>query len=151
MHSHWQIILANVVCETALNISMGLIFPWLRGRFSCTWWVFFSSSQALKPPSTSLYVPGGAELEGDFQLDVDISGLVFSHHPLFSREHVLGSRLAQLYDHYLTRQHNNLTGHLTDKVRYVLKSGLNHYSTSQSLINKHSPCVNQIKADMQHI
>lgn len=80
-------------------------------------WVFFSSSQALKPPSTG----GGAELEGDFQLDVDVSGLVFSHHPLFSREHVLGTRLTQLYDHYLTRQHNNLTGHLTDKVGEVKK------------------------------
>uniref|UniRef100_A0A3Q1BCK6 C2 domain-containing protein n=1 Tax=Amphiprion ocellaris TaxID=80972 RepID=A0A3Q1BCK6_AMPOC len=54
--------------------------------------------------------------EGDYQLDVDVSGLIFSHHPLFSREHVLGARLAQLYDQYLTRQHNNLTGHLTDKV-----------------------------------
>uniref|UniRef100_A0A8C3G4Z3 Coiled-coil and C2 domain containing 2A n=1 Tax=Cyclopterus lumpus TaxID=8103 RepID=A0A8C3G4Z3_CYCLU len=54
--------------------------------------------------------------EGDYQLDVDVSGLIFSHHPLFSREHVLGSRLAQLYDQYLTRQGNNLTGHLTDKV-----------------------------------
>ncbi|MEQ2178269.1 Coiled-coil and C2 domain-containing protein 2A [Goodea atripinnis] len=49
------------------------------------------------------------------QLDVDVSGMIFSHHPLFSREHVLASRLAQLYDQYLSRQHNNLTGHLTDK------------------------------------
>ncbi|XP_069378536.1 coiled-coil and C2 domain-containing protein 2A-like isoform X2 [Paralichthys olivaceus] len=54
--------------------------------------------------------------EGDYKLDVDVSGLIFSHHPLFSREHVLGARLAQLYDQYLTRQHNNLTGHLTDKL-----------------------------------
>uniref|UniRef100_A0A4W6E0K1 Coiled-coil and C2 domain containing 2A n=1 Tax=Lates calcarifer TaxID=8187 RepID=A0A4W6E0K1_LATCA len=57
-----------------------------------------------------------ADPEGDYQLDVDVSGLIFSHHPLFSREHVLGARLAQLYDQYLTRQHNNLTGHLTDKL-----------------------------------
>lgn len=82
---------------------------------------FFSSLQALKPPSTNLYVPGGAELQGDFQLDVDVSGVVFSHHPLFSREHVLGTHLTQLYDHYLTRQHHHLTGHLTDKVNKVTK------------------------------
>lgn len=57
-----------------------------------------------------------ADPEGDYQLDVDISGLVFSHHPLFSREHVLAARLALLYDQYLIRQHNNLTGHLSEKV-----------------------------------
>lgn len=83
----------------------------------CLFCNFCSSSQALKPTSKNLYVPGGAELEGDFQLDVDVSGLIFSHHPLFSREHVLGTRLTELYDHYLTRQHNKLTAHLTDKVR----------------------------------
>lgn len=59
---------------------------------------------------------GAADPEGDYQLDVDVSGLIFSHHPLFSREHVLAARLAQLYDQYLTRQANNLTSHLTDKV-----------------------------------
>uniref|UniRef100_A0A3Q3GAB6 Coiled-coil and C2 domain containing 2A n=1 Tax=Labrus bergylta TaxID=56723 RepID=A0A3Q3GAB6_9LABR len=51
-----------------------------------------------------------------------------SHHPLFSREHVLGARLAQLYDQYLTRQRNNLTGHLTDKLhglRSALRNMLN--------------------------
>uniref|UniRef100_A0A3Q1IF17 C2 domain-containing protein n=1 Tax=Anabas testudineus TaxID=64144 RepID=A0A3Q1IF17_ANATE len=64
----------------------------------------------------NLYFSGAADPEGDYQLDVDVSGLIFSHHPLFSREHVLGARLAQLYDQYLTRRHNNLTGHLTDKL-----------------------------------
>uniref|UniRef100_A0A3B3BF83 Coiled-coil and C2 domain containing 2A n=1 Tax=Oryzias melastigma TaxID=30732 RepID=A0A3B3BF83_ORYME len=57
-----------------------------------------------------------ADPEGDYQLDVEVFGLVFSHHPLFSREHVLASRLCQLYHQYLTRQQNNLTGHLTDKL-----------------------------------
>uniref|UniRef100_A0A3Q1I2J5 Coiled-coil and C2 domain containing 2A n=1 Tax=Acanthochromis polyacanthus TaxID=80966 RepID=A0A3Q1I2J5_9TELE len=69
-----------------------------------------------KSKYANLYIAGAADPEGDYQLDVDVSGLIFSHHPLFSREHVLGARLAQLYDQYLTRQHNNLTGHLTDKV-----------------------------------
>ncbi|XP_028300852.1 coiled-coil and C2 domain-containing protein 2A isoform X2 [Gouania willdenowi] len=67
--------------------------------------------------NANLYVTGAADPEGDYQLDVDVSGLIFSHHPLFSREHVLGARLAQLYDQYLSRQHNNLTEHLTDKLR----------------------------------
>ncbi|XP_050933184.1 coiled-coil and C2 domain-containing protein 2A [Lates calcarifer] len=72
--------------------------------------------KALKSKYANLYITGAADPEGDYQLDVDVSGLIFSHHPLFSREHVLGARLAQLYDQYLTRQHNNLTGHLTDKL-----------------------------------
>lgn len=76
----------------------------------------FFYPQALKSTYANLYIHGAAELEGDFQLDVNVSGLIFSHHPLFSREHVLGIRLAQLYDHYLTRQHIKLTGHLNDKV-----------------------------------
>ncbi|KAM9849276.1 coiled-coil and C2 domain-containing protein 2A [Aulostomus maculatus] len=72
--------------------------------------------KALKSKYANLYFAGAADPEGDYQLDVDVSGLVFSHHPLFSREHVLGARLAQLYVQYLTRQHSNLTGHLTDKL-----------------------------------
>ncbi|KAM7410419.1 hypothetical protein PAMA_001723 [Pampus argenteus] len=72
--------------------------------------------KALKSKYANLYIAGAADPEGDYQLDVDVSGLIFSHHPLFSREHVLGARLAQLYDQHLTRQHNNLTGHLTDKL-----------------------------------
>ncbi|XP_055021211.1 coiled-coil and C2 domain-containing protein 2A [Boleophthalmus pectinirostris] len=63
------------------------------------------------------YFAGVGDSAGDFQLDVDVSGLIFSHHPLFSREHVLGSRLVQLYDQYLNRQHNNLTGRLTEKLK----------------------------------
>ncbi|XP_072295526.1 coiled-coil and C2 domain-containing protein 2A isoform X2 [Eucyclogobius newberryi] len=65
----------------------------------------------------NVYFAGVGDSSGDLQLDVDVSGLIFSHHPLFSREHVLGSRLVQLYDQYLKRQHNNLTGHLTEKLK----------------------------------
>ncbi|XP_034566120.1 coiled-coil and C2 domain-containing protein 2A isoform X2 [Notolabrus celidotus] len=84
--------------------------------------------KAIKSKYANLYISGAADPEGDYQLDVDVSGLIFSHHPLFSREHVLGARLAQLYDQYLTRQHNNLTGHLTDKLhglRSALRNMLN--------------------------
>ncbi|CAL8310367.1 unnamed protein product [Lota lota] len=67
----------------------------------------------------------GAGPQGEYQLDVDVSGLIFSHHPLFSREHILTARLAQNYDQYLTRQENNLTTHLTDKLN-GLRSALRH-------------------------
>lgn len=59
---------------------------------------------------------GSGDPPGNFQLDIDISGLIFSHHPCFSREHVLASKLAQLYDQYLARQQRNKTKFLTDKV-----------------------------------
>uniref|UniRef100_A0A8C4Z5I0 C2 domain-containing protein n=1 Tax=Gadus morhua TaxID=8049 RepID=A0A8C4Z5I0_GADMO len=59
----------------------------------------------------------GAGPQGEYQLDVDVSGLIFSHHPLFSREHVLTARLAQSYDLHLSRGRGNLSLHLTHKVR----------------------------------
>lgn len=79
-------------------------------------------SQALKSKHVNLYISGMGDPQADYQLDVDVSGLIFSHHPLFSREHVLAARLAQLYDQHLTRQHKNLTRLLTDKV--TQKSGV---------------------------
>ncbi|XP_018588642.1 coiled-coil and C2 domain-containing protein 2A isoform X1 [Scleropages formosus] len=72
--------------------------------------------KALKTRHASRYVAGLGETAGRCQLDVDVSGLIFSHHPLFSREHVLGVRLVQLYDQHLNRQHRNITGLLTDKL-----------------------------------
>lgn len=78
--------------------------------------------KAVKSTKTGPCVPGAEELKADFQLDVDISSLVFSHHPLLSREHLLGARLTQLYDLYLTRQHNDLTGHLSDKLKGLRKA-----------------------------
>ncbi|KAM6963078.1 coiled-coil and C2 domain-containing protein 2A [Aplochiton taeniatus] len=73
--------------------------------------------KAVKFKHATLYLTGGGgDPQGDYQLDVDAAGLIFSHHPLFSREHVLAARLAQLYDQQLSRQHSNLTGHLTDKL-----------------------------------
>ncbi|XP_043080753.1 coiled-coil and C2 domain-containing protein 2A isoform X3 [Puntigrus tetrazona] len=72
--------------------------------------------KALKSKHVNLYIAGMGDSSADYQLDVDASGLIFSHHPLFSREHVLAARLAQLYDQHLTRQHKNLTRLLTDKL-----------------------------------
>ncbi|KAL1022565.1 hypothetical protein UPYG_G00029340 [Umbra pygmaea] len=72
--------------------------------------------KALKSKHASQYIAVGGEMNGDYQLDVDVSGLIFSHHALFSREHVLGARLAQLYDQQLSRQHRNLTEHLNTKL-----------------------------------
>uniref|UniRef100_A0A9J7XB35 DUF5523 domain-containing protein n=1 Tax=Cyprinus carpio carpio TaxID=630221 RepID=A0A9J7XB35_CYPCA len=77
--------------------------------------------KALKSKHVSLYTAGMGDPQADYLLDVDVSGLIFSHHPLFSREHVLAARLAQMYDQHLTRQHKNLTRLLTDKLNSLRK------------------------------
>ncbi|XP_077572874.1 coiled-coil and C2 domain-containing protein 2A [Stigmatopora nigra] len=73
-------------------------------------------AKPLQSKQTNPSVSCAADGAGDYQLDVDVSGLIFSHHPLFSREHVLASRLAQLYDRHLDRQRSNLTEHLSAKL-----------------------------------
>ncbi|KAM6261400.1 coiled-coil and C2 domain-containing protein 2A isoform 2-T2 [Porphyrio hochstetteri] len=72
--------------------------------------------KAIKMTAANQYLVGPADFQGPFQLDIDISGLIFSHHPCFSREHVLAAKLAQLYDQYLARKQKNLTKLLTDKL-----------------------------------
>ncbi|NXY88611.1 C2D2A protein, partial [Alcedo cyanopectus] len=72
--------------------------------------------KAIKMTAANQYLVGPGDFQGPFQLDIDISGLIFSHHPCFSREHVLAAKLAQLYDQYLSRKQKNLTNLLTDKL-----------------------------------
>jgi coiled-coil and C2 domain-containing protein 2A len=62
---------------------------------------------------------GSGDPPGNFQLDIDISGLIFTHHPCFSREHVLAAKLVQLYDQYLARHQRNKAKFLTDKVHAI--------------------------------
>ncbi|XP_072192198.1 coiled-coil and C2 domain-containing protein 2A isoform X2 [Excalfactoria chinensis] len=73
--------------------------------------------KAMKTTAANQYLVGPGDFQGSFQLDIDISGLIFTHHPCFSREHVLAAKLAQLYDQYLARKQKNLTELLTDKLR----------------------------------
>ncbi|XP_068799442.1 coiled-coil and C2 domain-containing protein 2A isoform X2 [Struthio camelus] len=72
--------------------------------------------KAIKVTSANQYLVGPGDFQGPFQLDIDILGLIFTHHPCFSREHVLAAKLAQLYDQYLARKQKNLTTLLTDKL-----------------------------------
>ncbi|RMC14302.1 hypothetical protein DUI87_09395 [Hirundo rustica rustica] len=83
--------------------------------------------KTIKMTSTNQYFVGPGDFQGLFQLDIDISGLIFTHHPCFSREHVLAAKLAQLYDQYLARKQKNLTKLLTDKL-HALRSAV-QYST----------------------
>lgn len=54
-----------------------------------------------------------------YQLDVDLSKLMFTHHPLFSKENVLAMRLMELYKHYLQRAQENMADYYEQKVGTV--------------------------------
>ncbi|KAM9328928.1 coiled-coil and C2 domain-containing protein 2A [Gastrophryne carolinensis] len=83
--------------------------------------------KAIPSKTSSKYLMGSGGLQGDFQLDIDISGIVFTHHPLFSREDVLATKLSQLYDQYLGRKQKNLTRLLTDKL-HALRNAVQNLS-----------------------
>jgi hypothetical protein len=44
--------------------------------------------------------PGEIGVEDHYLLELDICSVSFSHHPLFSREHVLAQRVTELYQKY---------------------------------------------------
>ncbi|KAI5932722.1 Protein CC2D2B [Manis javanica] len=52
-----------------------------------------------------------------YQLDLNIVGLQFSHHPLFNQEQVLCARLLQLYECFQDRQQQNLSQLLYEKLK----------------------------------
>lgn len=52
-----------------------------------------------------------------YQLDLNIVGLQFSHHPLFNQEQVLCARLLQLCESFQDRQKQGLSQLLYEKVR----------------------------------
>ncbi|XP_073430700.1 coiled-coil and C2 domain-containing protein 2A isoform X1 [Dendrobates tinctorius] len=84
--------------------------------------------KAVPSKKSRQYMVESGGLQGEFQLDIDISGIVFTHHPLFSREHVLASRLSQLYDQYLGRKQKNLSSLLSDKL-HALRNAVQNIST----------------------
>ena len=57
----------------------------------------------------------GAE-EEVYQLDVDLSSVHFTHHPLFSVEHVMAARLQQACDQLKKRQRNKTAEYHSEKV-----------------------------------
>ncbi|XP_021920038.1 coiled-coil and C2 domain-containing protein 2A isoform X3 [Zootermopsis nevadensis] len=75
--------------------------------------------------------PGDIGVEDRYLLEVDICSVTFSHHPLFSREHVLAQRVTELYLKYSERavlgQGQRLAGRLEalriarDSLKKVLK------------------------------
>lgn len=69
----------------------------------------------------SRYIDGAIEGGGFYQLDVDINSISFTHHHLFSREHVLAYKLSSMYEEFLTRKKRNMTEFFIEKVNENLK------------------------------
>uniref|UniRef100_H3ABW2 Coiled-coil and C2 domain containing 2B n=1 Tax=Latimeria chalumnae TaxID=7897 RepID=H3ABW2_LATCH len=67
-----------------------------------------------------------------YQLDLFISSLFFTHHPLFNQENVLAVRLTQFNDYYQYRQQKNLTHLLTEKIEALLKALVHTAETADS-------------------
>ncbi|XP_015450403.1 coiled-coil and C2 domain-containing protein 2A isoform X7 [Pteropus alecto] len=92
--------------------------------------------KAVRYVHRSQHMIGSGDSPGNFQLDIDISGLIFTHHPCFSREHVLAAKLAQLYDQYLARCQRSKAKFLTDKLqalRNAVQTGLDPAKTHKSV------------------
>ncbi|XP_039694092.1 coiled-coil and C2 domain-containing protein 2A isoform X8 [Pteropus medius] len=92
--------------------------------------------KAVRYVHRSPHMIGSGDSPGNFQLDIDISGLIFTHHPCFSREHVLAAKLAQLYDQYLARCQRSKAKFLTDKLqalRNAVQTGLDPAKTHKSV------------------
>ncbi|GAB5570935.1 coiled-coil and C2 domain-containing protein 2A isoform X6 [Prionailurus iriomotensis] len=111
----------------------------------------YKKSSAVKYVHRSQHMIGSGDSPGNFQLDIDISGLIFTHHPCFSREHVLAAKLAQLYDQYLARHQRNKAKFLTDKLqalRNAVQTGLNPEKTHKSL-DTTQKTINEYKSEIR--
>nr|XP_058923206.1 coiled-coil and C2 domain-containing protein 2A isoform X2 [Kogia breviceps] len=107
--------------------------------------------KAVKYIHRSQHLIGSGDPPGNFQLDIDISGLIFTHHPCFSREHVLAAKLAQLYDQYLARRQRHKAQFLTDKLqalRNAVQMGLNPAKTPKPLETT-PKTINEYKSEIR--
>lgn len=51
-----------------------------------------------------------------FQLDFNVLRISFTHHPLFSKEHVIASKLTQLFEQHTAAQSQRLWEHFSDRL-----------------------------------
>ena len=79
-------------------------------------YVTLLTSQAITKEFDSRYIDGSLENHGRYQLDVDLNTVAFSHHHLFSKEHVLSNRLERMCREYRERGRRNITEYLSEKV-----------------------------------
>ncbi|XP_038057381.1 coiled-coil and C2 domain-containing protein 2A-like isoform X2 [Patiria miniata] len=80
------------------------------------------------------YIDGlGDNLRAQYQLDIDVNMLVFTHHSLFSKEHVLASKLQQMYNQFLKSKQKNTAQYLSEKLQALKLAVHNLQSQLQDL------------------
>ncbi|RUS72243.1 hypothetical protein EGW08_019997 [Elysia chlorotica] len=72
----------------------------------------------------SRYIDGAVDGGGFYQLDVDVNSISFTHHHLFSREHVLAHKLTLLHSEHVARAKRDMAGFLTEKLSALKNSAL---------------------------
>lgn len=108
VETKWKHVASQVISQNALSVNLNIIITVCiltnvirdEKNSNNTWETFFSTD----------------EEAAHYQLDVDLSTLTFTHHPLFSKEHVLASRLQQYYKQYTERRRKAMSSHYSDKV-----------------------------------
>ncbi|XP_060098642.1 protein CC2D2B [Heteronotia binoei] len=73
--------------------------------------------KAMQPEVESCIITNSGDLSNIYQLNLNISNIIFSHHYLFTREHVLAARLLALHECFQKRQQQNVTHLLSEKLR----------------------------------
>ncbi|XP_076825165.1 coiled-coil and C2 domain-containing protein 2A-like isoform X2 [Clavelina lepadiformis] len=107
-------------------------------------------TKACEEDAQSKYLKGSEENE----LQIDIGTVVFHHHPLMSREHVLASNINRLYDEYLQKRQKNYVNFYTDKLA-ALRSAVSSLKDSSMLISNsagveaHETRINDFTAEIR--
>ena len=92
-----------------------------------------------------------------FQLDVDISSIHFTHHPLFSKEHILEARLIQLNEHFMARKKHGkleIICHKLEALRLSLKqlektSNDKHIQSRREMLEEHTKRMNEYRVEIR--
>nr|XP_034994419.1 protein CC2D2B [Zootoca vivipara] len=78
--------------------------------------------KAMQPQLENCIITKSEEQSTIYQLDLNISRIVFSHHFFFNCEQVLAARLLDLYDCFQQRQQQNVTLLLSEKLKALISS-----------------------------
>uniref|UniRef100_H2ZAP6 CC2D2A N-terminal C2 domain-containing protein n=1 Tax=Ciona savignyi TaxID=51511 RepID=H2ZAP6_CIOSA len=97
------------------------------------------------------YFPGSDENE----LQIDIGTIIFQHHPLMSREHVLVSDITKMYDEYRIIRHKNYITFYTDKLAALrnaaatLKETLDETTMTEDAFSAQRTHINDFTAEIR--
>ncbi|XP_053161349.1 protein CC2D2B isoform X3 [Hemicordylus capensis] len=78
--------------------------------------------KAMRPELESCIITKSEDQSEIYQLDLNISSIVFSHHSLFNCEQVLAAKLLELYECFQKRQQQNVTHLLSEKLKALISA-----------------------------